>query len=85
MRCDVLITEATFGMPIYRWRSGEQVAKEIHAWWSSDRNGPSCCSATPSAKPNALAELKAIGVEEEVLLHGAVETVTRHYREAGFR
>ena len=30
-----------------------------------------------------LAELKAIGVEEEVLLHGAVETVTRHYREAG--
>ena len=25
----------------------------------------------------------AIGVEEEVLLHGAVETVTRHYREAG--
>ena len=30
-----------------------------------------------------MAELKAIGVEEEVLLHGAVETVTRHYREAG--
>ena len=27
--------------------------------------------------------LEAIGVEEEVLLHGAVETVTRHYREAG--
>ena len=40
VRCDVLITEATFGMPIYRWQSGEQVAKDIHAWWSSDRSRP---------------------------------------------
>ena len=41
VHCDVLITEATFGMPIYRWQSGEQVAKEIHAWWSRDRSRPS--------------------------------------------
>ena len=84
VRCDVLITEATFGMPIYRWQSGEQVAKEIHAWWSRDRSRPSLlfCYAFGKAQ-RLLAELKAIGVEEEVLLHGAVETVTRQYREAG--
>ena len=29
-----------------------------------------------------LAELRAIGVDDEVLLHGAVETITRHYRNA---
>ena len=30
-----------------------------------------------------LAELKSLGIMEEVLLHGAVETITGHYREAG--
>ena len=84
VRCDVLITEATFGMPIYRWQSGAEVAQDIHAWWTSDRSRPTLlfCYAFGKAQ-RLLAELKAIGVEEEVLLHGAVETVTRHYREAG--
>ncbi len=84
VRCDVLITEATFGMPIYRWISGSEVAQDIHAWWTSDRSRPSLlfCYACGKAQ-RLLAELKAIGIDEEVLLHGAVETVTRHYRDAG--
>lgn len=82
--CDVLITEATFGLPIYRWRSGEQVAHEIRTWWMGERLRPSLlfCYAFGKAQ-RVLAELKAIGVDDEVLLHGAVETVTRHYRDAG--
>ena len=82
--CDVLITEATFGLPIYRWQSGADVAEEIRQWWQSDRSRPSLlfCYAFGKAQ-RLLAELRAIGVEEEVLLHGAVETVTRHYRAAG--
>ena len=81
--CDVLITEATFGMPIYRWKPGSELATEIRDWWQGDRSRPSLlfCYAFGKAQ-RLLAELKAIGVEEEVLLHGAVETVTRHYREA---
>ena len=82
--CDVLITEATFGLPIYRWQSGADVAEEIRQWWQSDRSRPSLlfCYAFGKAQ-RLLAELRAIGVEEEVLLHGAGETVTRHYRAAG--
>ena len=81
--CDVLITEATFGLPIYRWQPGSDVAEDIRAWWQGDRERPSLlfCYAFGKAQ-RLLAELHAIGVEEEVLLHGAVETVTRHYREA---
>ena len=84
VRCDVLITEATFGLPIYRWQSGASVAREIRDWWQGDRNRPSLlfCYAFGKAQ-RLLGELRAIGVEEEVLLHGAVETVTRHYRDAG--
>ena len=81
--CDVLITEATFGMPIYRWNKGAEVAELIREWWQGDRSRPTLlfCYAFGKAQ-RLLAELKAIGVEEEVLLHGAVETITRHYREA---
>ncbi len=83
VRCDVLITEATFALPIYRWQSGAEVAKEIRDWWYSDRTRPSLlfCYAFGKAQ-RLLAELHAIGVDEEVLLHGAVETITCHYRDA---
>ena len=82
--CDVMITEATFALPIYAWDSGAQIAEQIRDWWHGDRERPSLlfCYAFGKAQ-RLLAELKAIGVDEEVLLHGAVETVTRHYREAG--
>ena len=81
--CDVLITEATFGLPIYRWQTGAEVAEEIRAWWQGDRERPSLlfCYAFGKAQ-RLMAELNAIGVDDEVLLHGAVETVTRHYRAA---
>ena len=81
--CDVLITEATFGLPIYRWQTGTEVAEEIRAWWQGDRQRPSLlfCYAFGEAQ-RLMAELNAIGVDDEVLLHGAVETVTRHYRAA---
>ena len=82
--CDVLITESTFGLPIYRWESGQDVARDIYKWWTSQTEHPSIlfCYAFGKAQ-RVLAELKLLGVKEEVLLHGAVETITRHYREAG--
>ena len=81
--CDVLITEATFGMPIYRWQNGAEVARQIRDWWQGDQSRPSLlfCDAFGKAQ-RLLAELRAIGVDDEVLLHGAVETITRHYRNA---
>ena len=32
VRCDTFITEATFGLPIYRWPDTPDVAREIVAW-----------------------------------------------------
>ena len=82
--CDVLITEATFGLPIYAWEPGHRIAEQIRDWWQGDRERPSLlfCYAFGKAQ-RLMAELHAIGVQEEVLLHGAVETVTRSYRMAG--
>ncbi|WP_216908802.1 ligase-associated DNA damage response exonuclease [Synechococcus sp. CCY 0621] len=81
---DVLITEATFGLPIYRWRPGRQVAAEILAWWREAPQQPSLLFAYAFGKAQRLlAELAALGVEEEVLLHGAVQALMAPYRSAG--
>ena len=84
VQADVFISEATFGLPIYRWRSGAEVAAEIVQWWRSSPERPSILFAYAFGKAQRLlAELAAIGVEEEVLLHGAVEALMPAYREAG--
>ncbi|MFM8258349.1 MAG: ligase-associated DNA damage response exonuclease [Vulcanococcus sp.] len=81
---DVFITEATFGLPIYRWQSGAAVAREILQWWQAAPERPSILFAYAFGKAQRLlAELAAIGVGEELLLHGAVEALMPAYREAG--
>jgi len=81
---DVLITEATFGLPIYRWSAGREVARQILDWWrgAPDRASILFCYAFGKAQ-RVLAELHNLGVQEEVLLHGAVQTLMASYREQG--
>jgi putative mRNA 3-end processing factor len=82
VRADVMITEATFGLPVYRWQPGAEVARQIEAWWRQAPQRPSLlfCYAFGKAQ-RVLAELHAIGVREEVLLHGAVESLMPAYRQ----
>ncbi|TVS03460.1 MAG: ligase-associated DNA damage response exonuclease [Cyanobium sp. PLM2.Bin73] len=81
---DVFITEATFALPIYRWQSGAAVAREIRQWWQAAPERPSILFAYAFGKAQRLlAELQAIGVSEEVLLHGAVAALMPAYRQAG--
>ncbi|MFZ9282413.1 MAG: ligase-associated DNA damage response exonuclease [Prochlorococcaceae cyanobacterium] len=93
VQADVFITEATFGLPIYRWQSGAAVAREIVSWWQAAPERPSLlfCYAFGKAQ-RVLAELAALGVGasgnpgapgHEILLHGAVEALMAPYREAG--
>ena len=84
VRADGLITEATFGLPIYRWRTGREVVAELLDWWKGAPDRPSVlfCYAFGKAQ-RVLAELQQLGVEEEVLLHGAVQSLIEPYRRAG--
>ena len=84
VQADGLISEATFGLPIYRWRSGREVVAELLDWWKGAPDRPSLlfCYAFGKAQ-RVLAELRQLGVEEEVLLHGAVHALMEPYRRAG--
>lgn len=83
--CDVFVTEATFGLPIYRWPEPRPVIEEILAWWEAGRAAGQArvllCYAMGKAQ-RILAELRAL-TDRPVMVHGAVEGLTMLYREAG--
>ena len=86
--CDVFITEATFGLPVYRWRPTSEVAADMLAWWNdSAARGETAlllCYALGKAQ-RILAELalQPGGMDREVLLHGAMLPGVAVYRDAG--
>ena len=47
VRCDVFITESTFGLPIYRWRADAEIFADINSWWARNaaqgRASVMCC------------------------------------------
>ena len=45
VRCDVFITESTFGLPIYRWQPQREIFAGIDAWWRAQRRGRPCVGA----------------------------------------
>lgn len=85
LRCDALITEATFALPVYRWRPPREVVAEILAWWRAcaarGRNAVLCCYALGKAQ-RVLAGL-APDADRPVLLHGAMLPLVEIYRAAG--
>src|ERR1041384_1900723 len=38
VRCHTFISECTFGLPIYRWRSPEEILSEINSWWRRNQS-----------------------------------------------
>ena len=83
--CDVFITEATFGLPAYRWRPTPEVAEDIYRWWQSNANQGKAsvlfCYAFGKAQ-RILAELARL-TGDTVLLHGAMAPLVELYRELG--
>lgn len=83
-RCHLLVTETTFGLPVYRWPDAEAEAARIDAWWAANqaRGENSLLLGYSLGKAQRL--LAMLNPERgPILIHGAVVPFQRHYREAG--
>ncbi|MDT0139275.1 ligase-associated DNA damage response exonuclease [Acidovorax sp. PRC11] len=84
VRCDTFITESTFGLPIYRWPSQEELFSDINAWWRANaaegRPSVMLCYAFGKAQRILHGVDPSIG---PIVVHGAVEPLNRVYRAAG--
>lgn len=83
VRCHKFITEATFGLPIYRWPPPEQVLGEISDWWR--RNQQRGKASVLFAYSLGKAQRVLGGIDRSIgtiYTHGAVERLTQAYRDA---
>ncbi len=84
VRCHTFITESTFGLPIYRWRTGDEVFKLINNWWRANREAGKASIIYAYALGKSQRLLAGIDPSiGPIFTHGAVERVTQAYRESG--
>jgi putative mRNA 3-end processing factor len=84
VRCDVFITESTFGLPVYRWAPDAEVFAQIDAWWrgnaAAGRASVLFCYAFGKAQRILAGVDASIG---PIVCHGAVEPLNAAYSASG--
>jgi putative mRNA 3-end processing factor len=84
VKCDVFITESTFGLPIYRWCPDDELFADINDWWA--RNVVAGRASVLTCYSFGKAQRILSGVDPSIgpiVVHGAVEPLNRAYRAAG--
>jgi putative mRNA 3-end processing factor len=82
--CDVFITEATFGLPVFRHPNA---AHEVRKLLDSVRLFPERAHLVGAYSlgkaQRVIALLRAAGYDAPIYLHGAMEPITRYYESRG--
>ena len=87
IRCHTFVTEATFGLPVFRWDESATVVAEIIEWWEEMRSGgrPAVLFAYALGKAQRILAELASRTDRTIYVHGALEELLEIYRAAGVR
>jgi putative mRNA 3-end processing factor len=89
VRCHLLVTESTFGLPVFRWPSTDEVLRQILAWYLHNRQSgrPSVLLAYSLGKAQRLmAEIlrhSPEGWAGRLYVHGSIIRPTQAYLAGG--
>ena len=84
LTCDVFITEATFGLPVFRHHYAEaEIAKLLRSVALFPERAHLVGAYTLGKAQRVMAILRAAGYDRPIYIHGAVEAVTRYYMSHG--
>ncbi len=83
-RCDVFITESTFGLPIYRWRAQRELIDEVNGWWSANADAGRASLLLAYSLGKAQRLIAAVDASiGPIVVHGAVAPLNEAYRAGG--
>ncbi len=84
VRCDVFITEATFGLPVFRHGDAADEVKKLLASVTLFPERAHLVGAYSLGKAQrVIALIRAAGYDAPIYLHGAMEAITRYYESRG--
>jgi len=84
VKCDVFITEATFGLPVFRHPDPEEeIAKLLHSVSLFPERAHLVGAYSLGKAQRVMALIRKAGYREPIYLHGAMETLSRYYLEKG--
>lgn len=84
--CDLLVTETTFGLPIYRWPDPQEIAKDIDTWWAENQEAGINSVLLGYSLGKAQRLLAMLNPDRgPIYVHGAILPFLPFYREAGIQ
>jgi putative mRNA 3-end processing factor len=82
--CDVFITEATFGLPVFRHGNpNTEIAKLLNSVTLFPERAHLVGAYSLGKAQRVIAMLRQAGYDAPIYLHGAMETITRYYESRG--
>jgi putative mRNA 3-end processing factor len=85
VKCNVFITESTFGLPIYKWQPQQVVFNEIEAWKAENKEEGKASVLMGYSLGKMQRILKNVNhANEPIYAHGAIYLLNEKLRGAGF-
>ena len=83
-QCDVFITEATFGLPVFRHGDAAgEIKKLLHSVALFPERAHLVGAYSLGKAQRVIALIRAAGYDKPIYLHGAMEKITRYYASRG--
>ncbi|CAG5007655.1 hypothetical protein DYBT9275_04097 [Dyadobacter sp. CECT 9275] len=85
VKCNVFITESTFGLPVYKWKPQGEIFSEIDHWWAQNKREDKTSILMGYALGKMQRILKGIHLDgQQVYAHGAIYMLNERLRQAGY-
>jgi putative mRNA 3-end processing factor len=86
VRCHTFVSESTFGLPVYRWCTPGEIFAGVNEWWRANAAAGRASIVFGYAFGKAQRILASVDPSiGPIVVHGAVDTLNRGYRECGVK
>ncbi len=84
VKCNVFITECTFGLPVFKWKPQQEIFSEINNWWSKNKEEGKTTLITAYSLGKAQRLLHNIDLSiGKIYAHGAIENTNTVIKNMG--
>ena len=83
VKCHEFITESTFGLPIYKWKSEEELQKELQDWIVQNQQNNRTSVFLGYSLGKAQRIMKLVEKVEEIYVHSAIHNLNKAIENSG--